>query len=335
MKVNRIPITFSLKKSNWIILTLALAILTGCTSQESGSSTGEPEPKNSYTMGFSQIGAESGWRTANTQSIKTEAEKRGVDLKFSDAQQKQENQIKAIRGFIAQGVDIIAFAPVVKDGWGPVLQEAKRAGIPVFVSDRKPDVPDELYVTFIGSDFVAEGKTAAEWLIKKTGGTANIVELKGTAGSDPAIDRSKGFAEGIASSPGMKIVADQVADFTRTKGKEAMEAILKSNVGKTVNAVYAHNDDMALGAIQAIEEAGLKPGEDIVVISIDGVKDAFESMVDGQLNCTVECNPLLGPTIFDTAEKILAGEEVPRWIRTKIRVFDQSTAAEELPNRQY
>src|SRR6476620_11046542 len=199
-------------------------------------------------VGFSQIGAESGWRTANTESIKSEAAKRGVDLKFADAQQKQENQIKALRSFIAQGVDVIAFSPVVETGWEPVLREIKRAGIPVILSDRAVAVTDRsLYVTFIGSDFIEEGRRAANWLIKATSGKAVIAELVGTPGSAPAIDRKKGFEETISKHPEMKIVKSQSGDFTRAKGKEVMESFLKSPEGKQINALYAHNDDMALG----------------------------------------------------------------------------------------
>src|SRR5262245_33583763 len=258
-----------------------------------------PALEKKLVVGFSQIGAESAWRTAETESIQSEAKKRGIDLKFSDAQQKQENQIKALRAFVAQHVDAIILAPVVETGWEPVLREVKRANIPVILVDRGLKVSDQsLYTTLIASDFVAEGRMAGEWLAKKLNGQGNIVELQGTAGSAPANDRKKGFAEAIQKHPGLKIIKSQSGDFTRAKGKEVMEAFLKAE-GKNINAVYAHNDDMALGAIQATEEAGLQPGRDIIVISIDGIKPAFEAMVAGTLNCTVECNPLLGPAAFD------------------------------------
>ena len=286
-------------------------------------------------MGFSQIGAESAWRTANTESIKSEAEKRGIELKFSDAQQKQENQIKAIRSFIAQKVDVIAFSPVVESGWEPVLQEAKKAGIPVIVSDRRPDVSEDLYVTFIGSDFVAEGRMAAEWLAKKLNGKARIVELQGTVGSAPANDRQKGFAEAIATQPGMKVIFSQTGEFTRAKGKEVMEAFLKSPQGNAFDALYAHNDDMALGAIQALEEAGKKPGKDVVIVSIDGVKDAFQAMVDGKLNCTVECNPLLGPPLFDAIEAVMAKKPLEKRTIMKDGIFDETVAKDEISKRMY
>jgi ABC-type sugar transport system substrate-binding protein len=286
-------------------------------------------------VGFSQIGAESGWRTAETESIQSEAKKRGIDLRFSDAQQKQENQIKALRTFLAQRVDAIILAPVVETGWEPVLREIKRAKIPVILVDRGIKVSDDsLYTTLIASDFVSEGRMAGEWLAKKLDGKGNIVELQGTTGAAPANDRKKGFTEVIAKNPGMKIIKSQSGDFTRAKGKEVMEAFLKAE-GKNINAVYAHNDDMALGAIQAIEEAGLKPGKDITVISIDGIKPAFESMVAGKLNCTVECNPLLGPAAFDAVEAATSGKPVEKKIIVKDAVYDQSTAQDVIGQRKY
>jgi galactofuranose transport system substrate-binding protein len=313
--------------------------VVGCgASSESSSSTPSNEPAKkqaTYVVGFSQIGAESAWRTANTESIKGVAEKRGVTLKFSDAQQKQENQIKAIRSFISQGVSLIAFSPTVETGWDAVLKEAKEANIPVIVTDRRPEVSEDMYVSFIGADFIKEGVMAGEWLVKKTGGKAVIAELTGTPGSAPANDRKKGFGEVIAKNPEMKIVFSQTGDFTRSKGKEVMEALLKSPVGKTINVLYAHNDDMALGAIQAIEEAGKVPGKDIIIVSIDGVKDAFQAMSEGKLNCSVECNPLLGPPLFDAIEKLRAGGSLPKRIIIDDKIFDQSEAAKELPNRKY
>jgi simple sugar transport system substrate-binding protein len=287
-------------------------------------------------VGFSQIGAESGWRTANTDSIKSEATKRGIELKFADAQQKQENQIKALRSFIAQGVDVIAFSPVVETGWQPVLTEIKRAKIPVVLSDRAVKVTDDsLYVTFIGSDFIEEGRRAANWLAKASGGKAVIAELVGTPGSAPAIDRKKGFEDVLAKHPEMKIVKSQSGDFTRAKGKEVMESFLKSPDAKQITALFAHNDDMALGAIQAMEEAGVKPGKDILIVSIDGVRGAFEAMAAGKLNCTVECNPLIGPQLFDAVEAIMAKKPLPKRTAVEEGVFEQSQAAAELPKRKY
>ncbi len=290
-------------------------------------------------MGFSQVGAESEWRTANTASIKAAAKEAGITLKFADAQQKQENQVKAIRSFIAQKVDVIAFSPVVESGWDTVLKEAKTAGIPVILTDRAVKVADpSLYVTFIGSDFVEEGRKAARWLLERAAKTPNaalnIVELQGTVGSAPAIDRKKGFEEVIKTNPKLQIIRSQSGEFTRAKGKEVMESFLKQR-DKKIDVLYAHNDDMAIGAIQAIEEAGLKPGVDIVIISIDGVRGAFEAMKAGKLNVTVECNPLLGPQLMQLAKDVVAKKPVDKRITVNEGVFPAEVAAKELPNRKY
>jgi len=295
------------------------------------------------TLGFSQVGAESEWRTANSASIKASAKEAGITLKFADAQQKQENQVKAIRSYIAQKVDVIAFSPVVESGWDTVLKEAKAAGIPVILTDRAVKVTDpSLYVTFIGSDFVEEGRKAARWLLERAAklqGSApnavlNIVELQGTVGSAPAIDRKKGFEEVIKTSPTLQIIRSQSGEFTRAKGKEVMESFLKQR-DKKIDVLYAHNDDMAIGAIQAIEEAGLKPGVDIIIISIDGVRGAFEAMKAGKLNVTVECNPLLGPQLMQLAKDVVAKKPVEKRITVNEGVFPAEVAAKELPNRKY
>ena len=289
-------------------------------------------------LGFAQVGAESEWRTANTESIKSSAKDAGIELKFSDAQQKQENQIKAIRSYIAQKVDVIAFSPVVESGWETVLREAKAAKIPVVLTDRSVNTKDDsLYVTFMGSDFVEEGRKAGRWLVEKRKdqkGDVNIVELQGTVGSAPAIDRKKGFEEIIKVDPKFKIIRSQTGDFTRAKGKEVMEAFLKAD-GKKINVLFAHNDDMAIGAIQAIEEAGLKPAKDIVIISIDGVKGAFEAMIAGKLNVSVECSPLLGPQLMQAVKDIKDGKTLPKRIVTVESIFPMEVAAKEFPNRKY
>ncbi len=317
---------------------VTMTLATGCGKKETPDATNPPDAggKKKLTLGFSQVGAESAWRTANSQNIKDEAAKSGVNLVFSDAQQKQENQIKALRSFVAQNVDVIAFSPVVETGWEPVLQEIKAAKIPVVLSDRSVDVSDpSLYATFIGADFVEEGRRAGKFLAEKTGGKATIVELVGTPGAAPAIDRAKGFREAIASHPDMKIVKSQSGDFTRAKGKEVMEAFLRAPDAGQITALFSHNDDMALGAIQAIEEAGRQPGKDIAIVSIDGVKGAFEAMKAGKLNCTVECNPLIGGQMMDLAQKLVNHQEIPRRVVSQEGVFDQSKAEAELPNRKY
>ena len=286
-------------------------------------------------IGFAQTGAESAWRTANSESMKSEAEKRGIDLKFSDGQGKQENQIRAIRSFVTQHVDAIVLAPLVETGWDPVLREAKRAGIPVIITDRTIQTADEsLYACFIGSDFSAEGHMAADWLAKKVNGKGRIVELQGTPGSAPANDRRKSFADAIAKYPDLKIIDSQSGDFRRTGGKEVMEAFIKKH-GKDIDILYAHNDDMALGAVQAIEEAGLKPGKDIIIVSIDAVREGVQAVVDGKINCVVECNPLFGPKVYDTIQRVLAGEKVERKSFNKDELFDSTNAAAVIASRKY
>ena len=322
--------TSSLRWTAFAMLAAAITTFTGCDKKADTQSSGKK-----LTVGFSQVGAESDWRVAETKSIKDEAAKRGVEMKFNDAEGKVENQLTAIRSFIAQGVDAIILAPKVETGWEPVLKEAKAAKIPVILVDRGITVTDEsLFATLIASDFVAEGKMAAEWLAKKTGGKAKIIELEGSPGAAPAIDRKKGFAAGIAAFPEMKIIAAQSGDFETGKGKEVTETLLQQH-GKEVTAIYAHNDNMALGAIEAIKAAGKKPGQDIIVLSIDGVKSAFQAMVKGELNSTVECNPLLGPAAFDAMDKALKGEKLAKKTIVADHVFDQSSAAAELPNRKY
>ena len=326
-------------QNNWRVLglcgaLLGVVLLAGCSGGGNGAGGG----KGAVVLGFSQIGAESEWRTANSNSIKAAAAEAGITLRFSDAQQKQENQIKALRSFIAQRVDVIAFSPVVETGWETVLREAKSAHIPVILTDRAVQVSDDsLYVTFMGSDFVEEGRKAGRWLLansKDQHGDVNIVELQGTVGSAPANDRKRGFQEIIAADPRFKIIRSQTGDFTRAKGKEVMEAFLKAE-GRNINVLYAHNDDMAIGAIQAIEEAGLKPGQDIRIISVDGVKGAFEAMMAGKLDVTVECNPLLGPQLMSAVKDVVAGKVLPRRIVTEESVFPKETASAVFPGRKY
>jgi galactofuranose transport system substrate-binding protein len=308
-------------------IAIAAAILL-----PAGVSAAEKKP---LKVGFAQTGAESAWRTANSESMKSEAAKRSIDLKFSDAQGKQENQIRAVRSFITQRVDAIILAPIVETGWDPVLREAKRAKIPVILTDRTIQTADEsLYACFIGSDFYEEGKMAADWLAKHTSGKGNIVELQGTPGAAPANERHRAFADGIKKHPGLKIIDSQSGNFERSGGKQVMEAFLKKH-GKAINVVYAHNDDMALGAAQAIEEAGLKPGKDITLVSIDAIGEAVKAVAAGRLNCTVECSPLFGPKVYDTIAKVLAGEKVPKKIYNVDELFDSTNAAKALPSRKY
>ena len=288
-------------------------------------------------LGFAQVGSESEWRVANTKSIMTAASKAGIDLRFADGKQSQENQIAAIRGFIRDKVDVIAFSPVVESGWEEVLREAKVAGIPVILSDRAVDLKDDsLWLSFMGSDFVEEGRRAGRWLTERMKGRdrVNIVELQGTIGSAPAIDRKIGFEEAIKDFPGFRIVASESGDFTRDLGYKVMKGIL-ARTGPSVDALFAHNDDMALGAIQAIEEAGLKPGKDIVIVSVDAANGAFKAMLEGKLNCTVECNPLLGPQLMKAVQDYMDGKELPIRMITAEGVFPAATARHDMQGREY
>ncbi|MBF4572803.1 ABC transporter substrate-binding protein [Herbiconiux sp. VKM Ac-1786] len=315
-----------------------LLTLAGCAGggTSAGSSEG-PKPVDQLVVGFSQVGSESGWRTANTTDIQAAFKDAGIELKFSDAQQKQENQIKAIRSYIQQGVDVIAFSPVVETGWDAVLNEAKAANIPVVLTDRAVDSADDsLYESFLGSDFVEEGKKAGQWVLdeyKDSTEPVKIIQLEGTTGAAPAIDRAEGFADAIKGDDKFEVVASQTGDFTRAGGKQVTEALLKSN--PDANLIYAHNDDMALGAIEAIEAAGLKPGVDIKIVSVDAVKDGMQALADGKINYIVECSPLLGKQLVDIVEQINDGKTPEKRIITEETTFTKDQAAEALPTRQY
>ncbi|MBD3848541.1 ABC transporter substrate-binding protein [Bosea sp. SSUT16] len=280
------------------------------------------------TVGFSQIGSESGWRAAETTVSKSEAKRRNVTLKIADAQQKQENQIKAIRSFIAQGVDAVFLAPVVSTGWDSVLKEAKEAKIPVVLLDRDIDpAGKDLYLTAVTSDSVHEGKVAGDWLVKTVGSKpCNVVELQGTVGASVATNRKKGFENGIAGQANIKLVRSQTGDFTRAKGKEVMESFIKAEGGgKSICAVYAHNDDMMVGAIQAMKEAGLKPGKDILTVSIDAVPDIFKAMAAGEANATVELTPnMAGPALDALVAYKAKGTVPPKWIQTESKLYTAS-----------
>jgi galactofuranose transport system substrate-binding protein len=311
-----------------LISILWAVAVAGCSSKDE---------HQRIVLGFSQIGSESAWRLANTESIKSAAATSNIDLRFADAQQKQENQIAAIRRFIADRVDVIAFAPVVATGWEPVLREAKAAGIPVILTDRAVDADASLYAGFLGSDFVEEGRKAARWVVGQfpdAGTPVNIVQLEGTVGAAPASDRKKGFEEIIAQHPNMKILRSESADFERAKGEAVMAGMLASEKRK-IHVVFAHNDDMALGAIRAMDAAGLHPGKEILVVSIDAVRAAFEAMVAGKLNATVECNPLMGPQLMTSVTEVVSGRPIPRRIIVDEAVFTQETARQYIQTRKY
>ncbi len=312
---------------SWGVLLALSAMLIACERQSGGA----------LTVGFAQIGSESGWRAAETRMAKTAAEQRGIALKIADAQQKQENQIKAIRSFIAQGVDAILLAPVVSTGWDNVLAEAKEANIPVVLLDRMIETGDPaLYLSAVTSDTVLEGRVAGEWLVKTVAGKpCNVVELQGTVGSSPAINRAKGFAEAIAAAPNIRVVRTQSADFTRSKAKEVMESFVKAEAPGSLCAVYAHNDDMMIGAIQAMKEAGLNPGKDVLTVSIDAVPEIFKAMAEGEANATVELTPdMAGPALDLLLAYKKDGTAPPKWIQTPSTLFTPESAAQEYERRK-
>ena len=317
------------------IAVLALG-LTACSS-DSGSESKETSPaggdvtSGNIKVGFSQLGAESGWRTANTESVKASlTAQNGIDLTFSDAQQKQENQIKALRDFIDQGVDVIAFSPVVETGWDEVLQEIKDAEIPVVLVDRTVDthVVDP-YVTWIGADFEAEGITAGEWVVENYP-DAKIFELQGTLGSGAQVDREAGFDATVGES---HILGKASGNFTRAEGKAAMEAALQAY--PDMNLLFAHNDDMGLGAIEAIEAAGKVPGKDIIIVTVDGVRDGLQALVDKKFNYVVECNPVFGDQILDAIKKVYNGEDLPKETIVVDQAFDQTITQADVDARAY
>ena len=308
--------------------TLALAA-TGCSGAGGGTDDGL------ITVGFAQTGSESGWRAANTESMKAAfSEENGFELIFNAADNKIEAQIAAVRSFINQGVDAIVIAPIVEDGWDDVLTEAKEAGIPVILEDRTVSASDDLYAAWVGLDFKQEGVVAGEWAAENFGDTpTNLVVLEGTTGSAPANDRAEGFNEAIAGTQ-ITLLDSQTGNFTRADGKTVMEGFLQK-YGDTIDLVYAHNDDMALGAIDAIEAAGLKPGEDIKIISIDAVKDGMLALIDGKINFIVECNPLLGELAAGLVKEALAGDIAERVVYVQDQSFTPEQAAEVIDERLY
>mgnify|MGYP000858830675 CR=1 FL=1 len=325
-----------------LAIVLVIAVLAGCTAPAATAPQGQAAAAQPAAAGaktfkdlvvcFPQLGAESDWRTANTASMKETAQKLEVkQLVFSDAQQKQENQISAIRSCIQQGVDVIALPPVVETGWDAVLTEAKNASIPVIIVDRSVTADPSLYAAHLGSDMVVEGQRAAEEMNKLLPNGGKIVELSGTTGSGAAVGRAKGFREKL--NPNIEIIDSQTGNFTRAEGKPVMEAFLKKYAGQ-IQGAFIHNDDMAIGAIEAVKAAGLKPG-DLKIISVDGTRGGFQAMVDGWVQADVECNPLLGPQVFDIALKLANGEQVTKEQLTNESVFYPDKAAELLPTRQY
>ena len=313
-----------------LVGAVALA-MTGCASDNGGTDGGDGDEL--ITVGFAQTGSESGWRSANTESLKEAlSEENGFELIFNAADNKQEAQIAAVRSFINQGVDAIVIAPITVDGWDDVLTEAKDAGIPVVLEDRTVSASDDLYASWVGLDFEQEGKTAGEWAVENADGS-NLVILEGTTGSSAALDRATGWGAATDGS-GINVLDSQTGDFTRDGGKKVMEGFLQK-YGSDINLLFAHNDDMGLGALDAITAAGLVPGTDIKIVTIDAVHDGMQALADGKFNFIVECNPLLGEKVADLVKKVVAGEDVPKTEIVPDGAFTQEDAIELLPTRPY
>lgn len=318
-----------------VALAACLMLLTGCAPQSQPAAP--MQDAKQVILGFSQLGSESSWRIGNTKSIQEAAKRAGVQLMYENAEQKQEKQIKAIRSFIAYQVDVIAFSPIVEDGWDNVLGEAKQAGIPVLTTDRRINTADEsLIVGFVGSDFYAEGRRAGRFLLAKAADMAqvNIVEISGTVDSTPMRERALGFRDELGGDTRYTILESVSGDFLRSKGKECMQGLLKRH--SDIDVLYSHNDGMTLGAIEAIEAVGLTPGKDIIIITVDGEQAAIDLLKAGKINCVVECTPLIGDKIMELANKLAAGESIPRNIYSDERVFSEfDTDLADLPPREY
>lgn len=311
-----------------LAFALACAALAGCRKQEGGGASGGADGgAKKMRVGFSQTETDGPWRIAETNSMQDEAKKRGYELVFTNARGDTATQVSNLEDLIAQRVDAIFLAPRESKGFEGPLQAAKQAGIPIFLIDRELEgvKAGDDYVTFIGSNFIEEGKRAGEWLAKQSAGKAGIVELLGTAGSSVANDRHQGFADAIKAHPDMKIITAQDGNFTRAQGQKVMESLIQAH-GKSITAVYTHNDEMALGAIQALKSANMNPGKDVLVVSVDGQKSALEAIIKGEMNATVECNPRFGPVAFDTLEKFKRKESIPAKIINQDRFFDSANA---------
>ena len=324
------------KSKVWILLAGILCMSLALSSCRKNNTKQEEQD---LLLGFSQIGSESAWRIGNTNDIEKQAEKYGVGLMFENANQKQENQIDAIRRFIAYKVDVIAFSPIVEEGWDNVLTEAKEAGIPVILVDRDISSDKEgLTTCLIGADFYKEGVMAGEYLIRKADAlgldTVNIVEITGTDNSTPMRQRQAGFADAIASDSRMHVLESIDGDFLKSRGAECMRSLLEK-YGDQIDVVYSHNDEMTLGAIPEIEKAGFVPGKDMIIISVDGGQDAINVLKQGKINCVVECTPKLGKEVMETAIKLKNGETVDKVIHPEERIFSDEQDLSNLEPRGY
>lgn len=326
--MKRIKIFFIVLCS-FVVLAALISILLTYKNLSAGIE--EIPEKENLIVGFSQIGTESSWRIRNTESIFEAASEKNIKILFDDAKQKQSNQLKAIRSFIVYQVDVIVFVPIVSDGWDNVLQEAKEAGIPVIVIDRQIDVDSSLYAGFLGENGYEEGKTAGKFLLQKTENMKkqkiNILELSGTENSSIAIERAGGFREMIQKDSRLNIIHSEDGDFLRSRGKEIMDRILGMNNGlfldgEPIDVIFSHNDPMTLGLLESFENNGVF--EYPIIISIDAEQESIDALVNGKINCVVECNPNLGPVLMDLVEAVAAKKEIPRVTYMEEKVFTEN-----------
>uniref|UniRef100_A0AAU3H5K6 ABC transporter substrate-binding protein n=1 Tax=Streptomyces sp. NBC_01401 TaxID=2903854 RepID=A0AAU3H5K6_9ACTN len=301
----------------------------GCSLQSYGA------PKldlKDAVVGFSQSEKEANpFRIAETKSIKDEAKKVGVKkLLTTNAQSQLSKQISDIQDMLSQGAQFLIVAPLNSDGLEPALKAAAAKKVPVLTIDRELNsTACKDYVSFLGSDFVEQGKRAADAMIKATDGKGKVAILLGTSGNNTTTDRTKGFVDQIkAEAPGIEIVAQQTGDFARDKGQQVMEQLIQSKPG--ITAVYAENDEMGLGALTALKAAGKKPGKDVKIVSVDGTRSAVQAVVNGEYNAVIESNPRFGPLAFATAQKFYGGEEIPENIIISDRAYDETNAKESL-----
>ena len=314
----------------FILVLLAMPWLAGCQQKAE-----EKADTERIVFGFSQLGDESEWRTASSSDIRRAADRAGVQLIFDNALQQQFNQIKAIRSFILKGVDIIAFCPIIEGGWDNILEEAQRAGIPVIVVDRKIETEREgLYTAFLGADFHREGVKAGEWMVERFAdakGPIRVAEISGTLNSSPTIGRYEGLREVFAEHPKFEIVISISGDFMRSKGRECMEMILQET--PDIDIIYAHNDDMALGAIEILLENGIAPGVDIAIVSVDAQVSGLEALRMGRINCIIECSPYVGDELMELVINIVNDREFSKYTYTETRVFTDQDDPGALPVR--
>lgn len=314
------------------LLLIAALLLGGCAGRA------EPEEENRIVIGFSQLGAESDWRVANTDSMQQALSARnGYELLYDNARQKQENQLAAVRTFVLQGVDIIVIAPVAETGWEAVLQEAKNANIPVIIVDREVSVEDpDLYLTGIGSDFLTEGQQAVHWLesilvrTKRWNENLQILHIQGTDGATSQIMRTKALEDAAARHYNWTICGQLSGDYTEVKSYEVVRDFLKTN--RDIDVIYSENDNMTFGAMRALDEAGITYGEggDVILISFDAVRQALEYCMEGKINLCVECNPLHGPRVDELIRQYLSGAEIPKQIYVEETMFTPQTLTREI-----